>query len=85
MSDKSAGIDQHDRQVATIVNAVGRLAEQFAYAGLTPEAVFEGAIKGAAACLLAATPLTAAEVGALIIEIGESISALDDERANHRQ
>ena len=74
--------DLHARQVDAITAGVAKLLLRFGPHGFTPEAIFEGAVRGGAVALLSATPATAKDVGNLIVEIGESF--FDLEKPNQR-
>lgn len=67
----------HDRQVSAVTAAVAKLLVRLQPAGFTPEAIFEGAVKGGAVALLAGTPATADDVAKLLTDMAASFTALD--------
>lgn len=69
----------HDRQVKAITAAVAKLGVQFGPQGFTPEAIFEGAVKGAAVQLIAATDCSGAEVASLLDQISAGLRDVDED------
>ena len=51
--DKNAAIALHDQQVKAVTHAVAKLLVKTAPLGFTPEAIFEGAVRGGAVALMA--------------------------------
>lgn len=70
-------IEIHDRQVAAVTTAVAKLILKVGPLGFTPEAIFEGAVKGGAVLLLSTTSAKAADVAELLITLGEEFRSLD--------
>lgn len=69
--------ERHDRQVAVIRDAIVKLLVRFGPLGITPEAIFEGAIRGASIQLIAARGLTAEEVANLLRDMATGFENLD--------
>jgi len=67
----------HDRQVSAVTDAVAKLLVRLQPAGFTPEAIFEGAVKGGAVALMARTPATAVGVANLLMDVARSFDRLD--------
>ncbi|RVA58213.1 hypothetical protein EN933_02260 [Mesorhizobium sp. M7A.F.Ca.US.001.01.1.1] len=65
----------HSRQVDAVAAAVAKLLMR--PEGFTPEAIFEGAVRGGAVALLSATPATAVDVGRLLETMGQTFRDLD--------
>jgi hypothetical protein len=61
----------HDRQVSAVTAGVAKLLEHLAPSGFSPEAIFEGAVRGGAIALLAGTPATAADIASLLEAVGD--------------
>lgn len=57
----------HDRQVAAVTEAVAKLLPALAPAGFTPEAIFEGALRGGAVAIIAS--------GATVEDVAELLDA----------
>ena len=64
----------HDRQVAAVQSSVGQLPLR---TGFAAEAVFEGAVKGAAIALMAISDASADDVAGMLENIAESFKSLD--------
>lgn len=75
-TDKTAE-EVHDRQVDAVTAAVAKLLVKLGPFGFTPEAIFEGAVKGGAVALLTGTSATAASVADLLATVGEEFRHLD--------
>lgn len=67
----------HDRQVSAVATSVAKLLERLSPAGFSPEAIFEGAVRGGVIALLAGTPATAADVASLLEAVGDRFRHLD--------
>lgn len=67
----------HDRQVRAVSAAVAKLSTNLAPAEFTPEAVFEGAVKGGAAAILSLTDATAEQVANLLNDLAEGFRELE--------
>ena len=67
----------HDRQAAAVSHAVAKLLRVLEPQGFTPEAIFEGAVKGGAIALLSATEATSAEVADMLEAVGDAFRQLD--------
>ena len=82
MTDQATNADQetHDRQVRAIMTAVGKLWVRFGPEGFTPEAIFEGAIKGAMAQMIAATGCGPDEISKMLHEMAEFVGEIDAHR-----
>jgi hypothetical protein len=76
-TDQDIDSQNHDRQVHAVTAAVAKLLAHLGPSGFTPEAIFEGAVKGGAAALLAGTPATAGDVAALLETVGAEFRHLD--------
>ena len=70
----------HDRQVRAVTSAAAKLLAHLGPAGFTPEAIFEGAVRGGAVALLAGSPATAGDVADLLETVGEEFRHLDKPR-----
>lgn len=70
-------IELHDRQVRAVTSAVARLVVRLGPQGFTPEAIFEGAVKGGAVALLSTTPTTALDVADLLKTLADGFADLD--------
>lgn len=68
----------HDRQAKSITDAVAKLWIRFGPEGYTPEAIFEGAVKGAVVQLVAGTGCSAGAAAVMLEEIAAGL--LDAER-----
>ncbi len=75
--DRNDDIELHDRQVKAVTDAVARLLPRFGPAGFSPEAIFEGAVKGGAVALMAGTDASAEDVADLLETVGEGFRHLD--------
>ncbi|MCI5078250.1 hypothetical protein [Oricola sp.] len=73
---QSDDIERHDREVRAVMSALAKLTTPAAPHPCRPEAVFEGAIKGAAATIMAHTDATAADVADLLENIAHSFRDL---------
>jgi len=71
-----AAEDIHDRQVRAVMAAVAKLTTPAAPLRCTPEAVFEGAVKGGAAAILAQSDATAGDIADLLETVAESFRDL---------
>ena len=70
--ENDADLALHDRQARAIMEAVAELMPRFGPQGFTPEAVFEGAVKGAAVVLLRAGAAPK-DVARILEEMGGSL------------
>lgn len=70
MNDSETLDAVHDRRVASVVDAVTKLA---LLPIMTPEAVFEGAVKAAAVVMLADPEMTASHVAAMLRDMAVAI------------
>lgn len=67
----------HDRQVRAVTNAVAKLLPALHGQGFTPEAIFEGAVKGGATALLAGNDdVNAATVADLLDDMADAFRNL---------
>ena len=64
----------HDRRVASVIDAVAKLS---ALPIMTPEAVFEGAIKAAAIVMLSASDRSITDVATMIRNIADALEAVE--------
>ena len=64
-----AALRVHESQVAAITRSVANLLPTFGPRGFTPEAIFEGAVKGAAVAMMAGRDVGAAEIAALLDDL----------------
>lgn len=69
-------IERHDRDVRALTIAVANLLPKFGPAGVTPEAIFEGAVRGGGVALLSATPASPDDVANLLDAIASSFRDL---------
>lgn len=76
-SEVTDPIEIHDRQVRAVTSAVAKLVVVLGPQGFSPEAIFEGAVKGGAVALLSSTPAGAADVAELLKTLGDEFGALD--------
>lgn len=74
-------LEAHDRQVRAIAEATAKLLLRFGPGGFTPEAIFEGAVKGGASQLIAARGLEPGEVAELLQEMGRGFATLPSDPA----
>ena len=74
--DDEIDTTQHDRQVAAVTDAVARLLPRLAGQRFTPEAIFEGAVRGGAVAIMAATPAGAADVAELLEAMADAFRDL---------
>jgi hypothetical protein len=65
--------DMHARSVKAVAAAVAKLYLRFGPEGMTPEAIFEGAIKGSATAMMALRALSLGEVAELLERMAASI------------
>ncbi|MBB5044026.1 hypothetical protein [Shinella fusca] len=72
-----ADLETHDRQVTAVAQAVAKLLPKLNAQGFTPEAIFEGAVKGGATALLAGTSASAEEVAGLLEEMAVGFRNLE--------
>lgn len=77
MNDTDDNHELHDRQVRAVTSAVAKLLPALHGQGFTPEAIFEGAVKGGATALMAGTEASAEEVADLLETVGEGFRHLD--------
>lgn len=75
------------RQVDAVTAAVAKLLVKLGPAGFTPEAIFEGAVKGAAVQLIASRNLSTIDVADLLADVAEAFrdgteEGADDARPN---
>lgn len=70
-------IELHDRQVAAVTSSVAKLLPALATQGFTPEAIFEGAVKGGATALLAGTDANPETVASLLEEMAAAFRDLE--------
>lgn len=61
----------HDRQVKAVAAATAKLLVKLAPQGFTPEAIFEGAVKGAAVQMIAARDLSLGEAAELLDAVAD--------------
>lgn len=67
----------HERQVQAVTEAVAKLLPKLHQQGFTPEAIFEGAVKGGAVALMAGNAdVTAATVSELLEDMADSFRHL---------
>jgi hypothetical protein len=64
-----ANLEIHNRQAAAVAEAVAKLLPKLHSQGFTPEAIFEGAVKGGATALLAGSAASAEDVAGLLEEM----------------
>lgn len=76
--DEIDQIELHDQQVNAVMAAVAKLLPRFEPAGFSPEAIFEGAVKGGAVALMTGSHVTADEVASLLETVGEGFRHLDE-------
>ena len=76
MTDEQA-IERYDRQVDAVSQAVAKLLVKVGPQGFTPEAIFEGAVRGGAVALLAGSEATATDVEKLLIDLANGFADLD--------
>lgn len=69
-------LELHDRHARQITKAMAGLLTRFGAAGLTPEAVCEGAIKGAGVVMISAG-LQPSEFAALLHDLAREFETLD--------
>lgn len=69
-------IQTHDRQAKAITKAVAGLLTRFGPLGFTPEAIFEGAVRGGAVVLLGGTNASVSDVADLLSEVGNEFRDL---------
>lgn len=67
---------EHDRNVQTVAEAVFGLVAKFAPQGMTPVAVFEGALKGAALAMALHQGDTPADIADLLDEAADAMRAM---------
>lgn len=75
----------HAMSVQAIAEAVAKLMQRFGPMGVTPEAVFEGAVKGAAAMIVTTRELSLGEVADLLEGMADGFrreGAANDDRPN---
>lgn len=70
-------LDTHDRHVRTVAEAVFGMVERFAGQGLTPVAVFEGAIRGGVLAMVVRGGDAPADVAACLDEISDRVRILE--------
>lgn len=68
--------DLHERTVVAVTEAVAGLMKQFGGRGLTPEACFEGAVKGAAVVMIA-HGLTPGQTAGLLTDFAGALGEVD--------
>jgi hypothetical protein len=86
MTTEEADLVQHARHVDTIAAAVAKLFVRFGPQGLSPEALFEGAVKGGAVAIMTARELDAWEVAALLEDLADAFrdgGGSDEPAAKH--
>lgn len=66
----------HDRQVLAVMAAVARLTTPAAPLQCSPEAVFEGALKGGVAAIMASSDATTGDIADLLETVAESFRDL---------
>ncbi len=67
----------HDRQVAAVTKAVSKLTANLAGMDITPEAVFEGAVRGGAVALISARNMDQHEIADLLETFAEALRNVD--------
>ena len=67
---------RHDRNVQIVADSVAGLFDKFAPRGLTPVAVFEGCIKGAAYTMITRNGDSPADVAELLEEAAAALRAM---------
>lgn len=72
-------IDQHDANVRKVAESVAGLVQKFAPHGMTPVAVFEGAIRGAALSMILHQGDTPQEVADMLDTFAAGFRALPAE------
>lgn len=70
-------ITLHDRQVEAVMNAVAKMAPMFQPMGFSPEAIFEGAIKGGAIALIGGAGASPENVAELLDGFAAAFRNLD--------
>jgi hypothetical protein len=76
--DEIDQIELHEQQVKAVMAAVAKLLPRFGPAGFSPEAIFEGAVKGGAVALMTGSDVNADDIAALLETVGEGFRHLDE-------
>lgn len=68
-NDDQVASDLHDRQVAAITQAVAKMLPAFGPKGFSPEAIFEGGVKGACVAMMVGRDIGADAIAELLDDL----------------
>lgn len=77
---ENAEHEKHDRQARAVTDALVKLNTNLAPVQFSPEAIFEGAIKGGAVVLISRLGCSGEDIADLLTEMAEAFRDLDNER-----